>query len=116
MKISPHGPCEWDEARRRAETYLRALRGRFGPTECEQVVQAIATARAQQSVDSTTHPVTLVMEMLFVRLRPQTTARAVTITPPLQRVSMLPEKTEFPFHEALRRLFRIQFLPFAGAR
>ncbi len=116
MKTSPHGPREWDEARRRAETYLRALRGRFGVTEREQIARAIALARAQRGDERVAHPVTLVMETLIDLLPQENTAGPVAITPPLQRVSMLPEKTEFPFHEGLRRFLRTQFLPFAGAR
>ena len=31
--ITGYGPDEWHEAQQRAETYLRALHGRFGPAE-----------------------------------------------------------------------------------
>lgn len=111
--ISSHSPREWSEAQRRAETYLRALHGEFGSTEQQLLSQAVAAGRQKQSCDALSHPVTLVMESLFALLPSE---EAFTITPPIQRTTMLPEKIVFPFHDGLRRLFRIKLLPFAGVR
>ncbi len=112
--ISPYGPREWSEARRRAETYLRALQGGFGQGERALLAQALAKAHGQNREDRATHPVTLVMESLFGLLPPEDVSAPVAMTPPMQRVTMLPEKTEFPFHDGMRRLFQV--LPFADAR
>jgi hypothetical protein len=114
QKISPHGAREWSEARQRAETYLRALRGTFGAAESQLLAQVLVTARERP--DAAVHPVTLLIESLFALLSAEAAATPVAMTPPIQRVTMLPEKTEFPFHDGLRRLFRTQLLPFAGVR
>lgn len=114
--ISPYGPREWSEGRRRAETYLRALQGEFGAAELELVSRSIRAARERDRESGAAHPVTLVMESLFDLLSREESAAPAAMTPPMQRVSMLPEKTEFPFHDGLRRLFRTRLLPFAGAR
>lgn len=106
-------PREWNEAQRRAETYLRARQGALGSAERHLLEQATKSARAQQREAPAAHPVTLVMESLFALLPP---AEAVAMTPPIRRVSMLPEETEFPLHDGLRTLFRTGFSPFAGAR
>jgi hypothetical protein len=112
--ISSHGLAEWNEAERRAETYLRALHGRIGPGERTLLVDALAKARRHHGRESSAHPVTLVMESLFDLLPPETTA-PVAMTPPIRRVAMIPEKTEFPFHDAMRRLFNLKLFPSAGA-
>jgi hypothetical protein len=112
-EITGYGPDEWREAQQRAETYLHALHGQFGPAERELLVRAMQTAREQEE-NVATHPVTLVMQTLFAIL-PKETPATIAMTPPIQRAAMLPEKVEFPFHEGLRRLFHTQLLPFAGA-
>ena len=66
-----------------------------------------------RGAESSAHPVTLVMESLFDLLPPETAA-PVAMTPPMQRVAMIPEKTEFPFHDAMRRLFNLKLFPSAG--
>jgi hypothetical protein len=114
--ITVHGPREWSEAQRRAETYLRVLSGRLGSAEQQLLAQALITAREHHRADPAAHPVTLVMESLFALLPAEGAASPVAMTPPIQRVTMLPEKTEFPFHDGLRQLFRTQLLLFAGAR
>lgn len=98
-------PQKWNEAQRRAETYLRALRGVFGPGERELVASALASARGQSQLNQDAHPVTLVMEALFGFL-PAVAAEIPAMTPPLQRATMLPEPMEFPVHDWLRRCFR----------
>jgi hypothetical protein len=113
--ISGYGPREWSEGMRRGEAYLRAWRGECGPTENEQLAEAIALARAQAVGGDPRHPVTLVMESLFDLLPLENARGTVATTPPIQRVRMLPEKTEFPLHDGLRRLFRPRLLRFAGA-
>jgi len=114
--ITVHGPREWSEAQRRAETYLRAWSGSLGSAEQRLFTRALTAAREHHHADPAAHPVTLVMEALFVLLPLEETAPPVAMTPPIQRVTMLPEETEFPFHQGLRRLFRTQLLPFAGVR
>ena len=114
QRITVYGPREWSEAQSRAETYLRALHGGFGSSERHLLAQALVTAREQS--DAAAHPVTMVMDSLFALLPPENAASPVAMAPPIQRVTMLPEKTEFPFHDGLRRLFRTQVSPFAGAR
>ncbi len=114
--VSFQRAADWSEARRRAETYLRALHGRFGTPEREQVARAITAARVRLSQGSETHPVTLVMKALFDLLPAPSAAAPLCMTPPIRRVRMLPEKTDFPFHAGLRQLFRTQLLPFAGIR
>ena len=112
--VSSNGVPEWNEAQRRAETYLRALHGRIGPADRTLLVDALATAR-RRGTESSAHPLTLVMESLFDLLPPETAA-PVAMTPPMQRVAMIPEKTEFPFHDAMRRLFNLKLFPSAGVR
>jgi len=114
--ISGYGPREWSEGMRRGETYLRAWRGRCDAGERKQLAQAIAIARAQSASGDSRHPVTLVMESLFDLLPMENERATVPSTPPIQRVRMLPEKTEFPLHDNLRRLLRPRFLAFTGAR
>ena len=128
--ITVHGPREWNEAQRRAETYLGALRGGFGERERELVARALRAAREEHQpgassqlssphatqVPVSPHPVTRVMELLFDILPTQDTIAPPAMAPPIQRTSMLPEKTEFPFHDGLHRLFRAQLLSFAGVR
>jgi len=111
--ISSHGVREWNEARRRAETYLRALHGRIRPVDRTLLVDALAKAHRRRGTENSAHPVTLVMESLFDLLPPET-AVPIAMTPPMQRVAMIPEKTEFPFHNAMRRLFNLKFFPSAG--
>ena len=113
--ILGYGPREWSEGMRRGETYLRAWRGRCEAAERKQLAQAIAIARAQSASGDPRHPVTLVMESLFDLLPVENERAALATTPPIQRVRMLPEKTEFPLHDGLRRLLRPRFLAFAGA-
>jgi len=110
--IRVHGAQEWGEAQRRAETYLRAWSGRLGSAEQQLLTRALITA--QERPDAGAHPVTLVMESLFALLPAEASAKPAAMTPPIRRVTMLPEETEFPFHDGLRRLFRTQLLPFAG--
>jgi hypothetical protein len=118
-------PQQWSEAHRRAEIYLRALRSEFGSAERQLVARALASAREQHRRGAATHPVTLVMESLFEMLPPQNTMTPITMTPPLARASMLPEKTEFPLHDWLRRggwkaaaprIFRGRIFAFAEVR
>ena len=111
--ISSHGVREWSEARCRAETYLRVLHGRVGPADRTLLVETLAKARRRHETESLAHPVTLVMESLF-DLLPTGTAAPIAMTPPMQRVAMIPEKTEFPFHDAMRRLFNLKLFPSAG--
>ena len=113
--VSEYGPREWNEGMRRGETYLRSWRGSSGTAENEQLAKAVAIARAQAAAGDPRHPVTLVMESLFAFLPLENESAAIAITPPIQRVKMLPEKTEFPLHDGLRRLFRPRLLRFAGA-
>jgi hypothetical protein len=94
---------QWNEAHRRAETYLRALRGRYGPDERELFARALAIARAQD-VAGAKHPVALMMESLFAILPSQGPTAPLAMTPPVHRTTMLPERTEFPVHDWLRRL------------
>jgi hypothetical protein len=114
--ITVHGRREWSEAQRRAEAYLRALSGTLGSAEQQFLAQSFATARERHRADPAAHPVTLVMESLFALLPVEVAAAPIAMVPPVQRVTMLPEKTEFPFHDCLRQLFRTQLLPFAGTR
>jgi hypothetical protein len=113
--ISSHGLREWNEAQRRAETYLRTLHGSIGPAERTLLADALAKARGRRGTESSAHPVTLVMESLFDLLLPETAA-PVAMTPPMQRVAMIAEKTEFPLHDAMRRLFNLNLFPSAGVR
>ena len=94
---------QWNEAHRRAETYLRALRGRYGPAERELFAFSLATARAQD-VAGAKHPVALMMESLFALLSPHDALGPAAMTPPIHRTTMLPERTEFPVHDWLHRL------------
>lgn len=98
-------PQNWNEAQRRAEAYLRALRGVFGPGERQLVASAIDSARGQLELDNDAHPVILVMEALFGFL-PAAAAEIPVMTPPIQRATMLPEPMEFPLHDWLRGFFR----------
>ena len=111
--ISAHEVREWNEARQRAKTYLSALHGGIGPADLKLLVNALVEARRRRETESSTHPVTLVMESLF-DLLPRETAAPAAMMPPMQRVAMIPEKTEFPFHEAMRRLFNLTLFPSAG--
>ena len=128
--ITVHGRQEWNEAERRSETYLRDLFGRFGETERELVARALSAAREEHQrgasfqlarprlaqAPNLRHPITLVMESLFDFLPAKDATAPAAMAPPIQRTSMLPQKTEFPFHDCLRQLFRTQLLPFAGTR
>lgn len=105
MKQPSHLPQKWSEAHRRAEIYLRALRGGFGLDERQLVASAISSAGGQLRLNPNAHPVTLVMEALF-GLLPESSPGSVAMTPPLQRARMLPEPMEFPVHDWLRRAFR----------
>lgn len=111
--ISSQGPEEWNEAQRRAKTYLRALYRGFGSTERQLLSRALTAAQEEHRYDGVSHPVRLVMQSLFALLPSE---EPVAMTPSIQRTTMLPEKTVFPFHDGLRRLFRAKFLPFAGIR
>ncbi|MDQ3116218.1 MAG: hypothetical protein M3Q86_06355 [Verrucomicrobiota bacterium] len=114
--ISRHLPQHWSEAHRRAETYLRALGGEFGPIERKLAARALAAARAERRPEFMAHPVTLVMRALFSILAHEKTAQPVAMTPPIQRTTMLPEPTEFPLHDWLGGLFRGRSFKPAGAR
>jgi hypothetical protein len=109
-------PQQWNEAHRRAETYLRALRGGYGSAERELFARALATARAQHRIDGTKHPVTLMMDSLFAILPPHDAIAPVAMTPPIRRTAMLPERTEFPLHDWLHRLAPKRIFDLAGAR
>ena len=105
-------PRKWHEARRRAECYLRALRGAIGAAEGQLVIRALTMARAQHGRDPATHPVTMVMETLFDLLPVGQTS--VPMAPPIQRATMLPEPMEFPVRDWLRRCFRRPRVVVAG--
>lgn len=98
----------WAEAQRRAEIYLRALRGGFGVAERDLLAGALTSARSQYLLSPQSHPVTLVMEALFGFLPAHlpNDQPAAPIAPPLQRASMLPEPVEFPLHDWCRRALR----------
>ncbi|CAN5538073.1 hypothetical protein BH20VER3_BH20VER3_17090 [soil metagenome] len=93
---------------------MRAL-GQLGKAERELLDQALRSAREEHVLAPKTHPVTLVMEALFALLSKEEVAPPVSMTPPIQRVHMLPEPTEFPLHERLRQISRVRRLLFAGA-
>lgn len=93
----------WQEAQRRGETYLRLCRGAFGSHERHLLGSALASARAQLRLSEGIPPVTLVMETLFGFLPSDV---ALAMTPPINRSTMLPEPTEFPVHDLMRRIFR----------
>jgi hypothetical protein len=112
---SLYGSCEWNEAQSRAETYLRALRGGFGPLEREQLTAAMNLARVHAN-ERAQHPVTRVMQSLFDLLRAKNGITAIAMTPPIHRVSMLPERMKFPLENGWRRLVAGQFLPIAGVQ
>jgi glutathione S-transferase len=116
QKLTPNLPQQRSEAQRRAETYLRALRGKFGPAERQLVTRALAAARDQERLNAEAHPVTRVMESLFELLSEETTAAPVAMTPPIKRVTMLPETTEFPLHDWLRGILGGRIFAFAGVR
>ena len=103
MSYPTHLPARWSEALRRAEAYLRTLRGTFGPEERQLVASAMISARGQVRLNPEEHPVTLVMEALFGFLPDSGT---LAMTPPIERTTMLPEPMEFPVHDWLRRIFR----------
>ncbi len=105
MNHPSHLSQKWNEARRRAEAYLRAVRGGFGPGERHLVASAIASARGQLQLNHNAHPVTLVMEALFGFL-PAAAGEIPAMAPPIQRATMLPEPMEFPVHDWLRGFFR----------
>ena len=109
-------PQQWNEAHRRAETYLRALRGGYGPAERELFARALAVARAQHRSGRTKHPVALMMESLFAILPPHDSIASAAMTPPIRRTTMLPERTEFPVHDWLRRLAPKRIFHLAVAR
>ena len=102
---------QWHEAQRRAESYLRALRGVLGTAERELLVSALTTARAHHQWNAKAHPVALVMETLFDLL--PIAEPAVTMAPPIQRATMLPEPIQFPVRDWLRGWFRRR-VAFAG--
>ena len=112
--ISRHHPQHWSEARHRAEIYLRAVGGEFGPVERKLAARAITLARAEHRTEFIAHPVTLVMRALFAILSQEKTGEPVAMTPPIQRTTMLPERTEFPLHDWLGGLSR--GLKLVGAR
>ena len=87
------------------------MHGTLGHAERQLAREAETAARARQFEG--VHPVTLIMEALF-RMLPEGEA-PVAMTPPMQRVSMLPERTEFPLHDGWSRFFRTCLIPFAGA-
>ena len=93
----------WQEAQRRGETYLRLCRGAFGAAERHLLASALASARAQLRLSEGIPPVTLVMEALFGFLSSEA---PLAMTPPINRSRMLPEPTEFPVHDWMRRIFR----------
>lgn len=95
---------QWQEAQRRAETYLRTLRGSFGPAERQLLAAALTSARGQLRLNPETHPVTLVMEALFGFLSSLPNDRP-PMAPPLRRATMLPEPIEFPLHDWFSGLF-----------
>lgn len=95
----------WSEAERRAESYLRTLRGSFGSAERLLVANARSSARGQSQLNPGAHPVTLVMEALFGFL-PFVPNESPPMTPPLRRATMLPEPIEFPVHDFLGGLLR----------
>lgn len=103
MSHPSHFPPPWREAERRAKTYLRALRGAVGADERDLLATALSSARAQARLQDGAHPVTLVMEALFSFLPVDQPA---VMAPPIERSGMLPEPTEFPVHDWLRRCFR----------
>lgn len=115
-KVSTHLPRQWNEARHRAEIYLHALRSQFGLVERKLVARALIAAREQHRRNGAAHPVTLTMESLFEILWPEKSVSELAMAPPMQRATMLPEPTEFPLHDWLRRLFRRRMISFAGAR
>ncbi len=93
---------KWNEAKRRAETYLRVSRGDFGLVERQLVDRAIELASVRSAASTEAHPVTLVMDALF-RLLPLPASGEKIMTPAIRRTSMLPERTEFPVHDFVRR-------------
>lgn len=93
----------WQEAQRRGETYLQARCGGFGADQRHLLASALASARAQSRLSASTPPVKLVMEALFGFLPP---TESLTMAPPIQRSTMLPELMEFPVHDWFRRVFR----------
>jgi hypothetical protein len=95
----------WQEAERRAETYLRTLRGRLDRPERGLVANALSSARGQSQLASEAHPVRLVMEALFDSLQAVPNEKP-PMTPPLRRATMLPEPIEFPLHDWLGGLLR----------
>ncbi len=105
MNLPSHPSQKWNEAHRRAETYLRLLRGEFGRRERQLAALALNSARGQIQQHHDAHPVTLVMEALFGFLS-GAPAKMPAMTPPLQRATMLPEPMEFPVHDWLRGFFR----------
>lgn len=104
MSHPAHLGEKWGEAHGRAETYLRLVRGGFGPGERSLLASALASAREQLRLDARVHPVTLVMEALFGCLP---SASAAEMTPPIERSRMLPEPLEFPIHNWLRRVLAL---------
>ena len=112
--FSSHLPQKWSEAHRRAETYLRALRGGFGSDERQLLARAVGVAREQHRQQIETHPVTLVMETLFDLLPTADAMPLLALAPSIHRTTMLPEPMEFPVHNWLRRISRWPKLTFAG--
>ncbi len=114
--MTAYGPREWSEAQDRAATYLRALQGGLGAEQRQLLSQALRMALAERATAPATHPVTLLMEALFALLAEAEPTEPVPMAPPMQRVTMLPEPTEFPLHDGIKRVFRTRHLLFAGAR
>jgi hypothetical protein len=95
---------QWQEARRRAETYLRAERGACGVRERALLASAFASARGQLRLDPDARPSALVMEALSGFLASTSRAGATPMSPPIQHSRMLPEPIEFPLHDWMRRI------------
>ncbi len=107
-------PQDWKEARGRAATYLRAL-GAVGQAEQDLLNQALRAAHEAPATGSAKHPVTRVMEALFDLLPHDAGVAPIAMTPPIQRVKMLPEPIEFPIHDGLRQVVQLRELLFAEA-
>jgi hypothetical protein len=104
MNHRSHLGEQWQEARRRAETYLRAQRDGFGIPERALLASAFTSARAQARLDPQAQPSALVMEALTGFLAPTSRSDATPMSPPIQRSRMLPEPIEFPLHDWMRRI------------
>lgn len=104
MNHQSHLGEQWQDARRRAEAYLRAQRGGFSVVERALLASAFTSARGQARLDPQAHPSALVMEALtgFLASIPRTDP--TPMNPPIYRSRMLPEPIEFPLHDWLRRI------------